>query len=213
MSKFTNLKIRLHGKLTKFLLPNEYKDKFLPTWGAHRFQYDNPSPEHVSIEDIAVSLSRQARFNGHTKFPYWVATHAVDVSRLVAPEYALPALLHDSAESYMGDMIAPLKGYFRGIWEDIEGRVEKAIITSINKTENFQNGQQITYLMNEWIKAADLTALKTEALVLCADNAKDWKHIEKIEASKYPILELTPDQSYNLFMDRYRELVALRKKM
>lgn len=199
-------------KLSRILAPNKHLDRFLPTWGAHRFKYDKPSPEHISIDDIGVSLSRQARFNGHTKFPFWVAIHCVDVSYLVPGECALEAFLHDAAESYMGDVISPLKGYFKGIWEEIEARIEAAIIIAINNKEEFSESQRIRFLMNPWIKAADLTALKTEALVLCADDAKDWQHISDVPASDYEIRNLSCEDAYTLFMNRYEELVAKRKK-
>jgi len=194
------------------LMPNTYKDQFLPTKGAHRFRYDNPSSEHVDIEDIATSLSRLARFNGHTKFPYWVAVHAVDVSRLVPPSVALEALLHDASESYMGDVISPLKGYFKSIWVDIEHKVNAAILQYINERENFPPGRELKYLMNPWIHAADATALKTEAIALCSDDAHSWEHIKDINPENYPIIEYTCSEAYTLFMDRYNELVNLRKK-
>lgn len=200
----------MYLRVLKALLPKQ--DTFLPTWGAHRFRYDKPDPDHVTIEDIAVSLSRQARFNGHTKFPYWVAIHSVEVSYLVPEECALEAFLHDAAESYMGDMISPLKAFFRGIWEEIEARVEKAVMIALNKKEGFTKSQEIKFLMNPWIKAADLSALKTEALVLCADDAKGWEHIENVPACGYTIRDMTCEEARVLFMNRYEELVAKRKK-
>ncbi len=68
----------------------------------------------VLIEDIAHSLSRQCRYNGHVQGFLSVARHCIWVSdRLRELTYPLgvqlQGLLHDAAEAYMGDMIRPLK--------------------------------------------------------------------------------------------------------
>lgn len=63
--------------------------------------------EHKDIDilDIAHALALCNRFAGHTASPISVAQHSVFVSRLCAPQgYALPALLHDASEAYLGDV-------------------------------------------------------------------------------------------------------------
>lgn len=75
----------------------------------------------ITIEDIAHSLSMQARYNGHTPFFYSVAEHSVLVSRRMrdvikrrwnrAPttDEKLAGLLHDAWECYGGDVVSPIK--------------------------------------------------------------------------------------------------------
>jgi len=65
--------------------------------------------DEVDLNDIAISLSRICRYNGHTVHHYSVAQHCVLASYLVEEKDALWALLHDAAEAYLGDIIAPVK--------------------------------------------------------------------------------------------------------
>ena len=80
------------------------------TYTGKIFDLLNPKPEMVCIKDIAHSLAYQCRYTGHTKFFYSVAQHCV----LMAENPDLPGdplqkLLHDAAETYIGDMARPWK--------------------------------------------------------------------------------------------------------
>ena len=85
---------------------------WVQTWSGVRFDILEPSAEMVVWKDIAYSLARQCRFNGHTSRFYSVAHHCVLASKFVDgsdERYALYALLHDAAEAYIGDLPAPVK--------------------------------------------------------------------------------------------------------
>lgn len=73
----------------------------------------NPSPEGIILDDIATALSNTCRYNGHTKRFYSVAEHCIRLSYAVTPSHAMAALLHDAAEAYVGDIIAPLKKFVK----------------------------------------------------------------------------------------------------
>lgn len=65
-------------------------------------------------DDVVVPLSRLARFNGAFPGFYSVAEHSLLVadiirSRRIDPRIELAALLHDAAEAFVGDLIAPIK--------------------------------------------------------------------------------------------------------
>ena len=95
-----------------------------------------PSPLDIEIADIAHGLARVARWNGQTKGPhaFSVAQHSVLVERLVAElsprlarEARLMALLHDSPEYVVGDLISPFKAAVGINYKALEERLQMAI--------------------------------------------------------------------------------------
>lgn len=92
------------------------------TYTDRAFDYDDPQPSSICIEDIAHALSMICRFNGHTDRFYSVAEHSVEVANRidklisrnvyeVHPDISKWAILHDAAEAYTGDVVAPLKWF------------------------------------------------------------------------------------------------------
>jgi len=69
----------------------------------------NPSPSQIVIGDIAHGLAHQCRFNGQTSKFYSVAQHSVLVASILPRELRLAGLLHDASETYLGDVVQPLK--------------------------------------------------------------------------------------------------------
>jgi 5'-deoxynucleotidase YfbR-like HD superfamily hydrolase len=95
-----------------------------------------PSPLDIEIDDIAHGLARVARWNGQTKgaHAFSVAQHSVLVERLVsdlsprlAREARLMALLHDSPEYVVGDLISPFKAAVGINYKALEERLQMAI--------------------------------------------------------------------------------------
>ncbi|HAM57110.1 MAG TPA: phosphohydrolase [Candidatus Rokubacteria bacterium] len=85
-------------------------DSYIVTYTGRRFPYGGEIPDSaISLTDIALALSRICRFGGHIESLYTVAQHSVLVSRWCNPKHALDGLLHDAAEAYVGDLVAPLK--------------------------------------------------------------------------------------------------------
>lgn len=82
---------------------------WMQTYTGRPFWPLDPRPEDVYPADIAHALSMICRFGGHSKVMYSVAEHCLIMSRIVTPEHALWALLHDATEAYVGDMVRPLK--------------------------------------------------------------------------------------------------------
>jgi uncharacterized protein len=96
----------------------------------------DPSPLDVEIVDIAHGLARVARWNGQTRGeqPLSVAQHSLLVEAIlghVAPEAGretqLMALLHDTPEYVIGDIISPFKAAVGDAYKSVETRLLAAI--------------------------------------------------------------------------------------
>lgn len=120
----------------------EYEDDSHPVVWMQTFTGRKVFPTHVRADDvdlvdIAHALAYQCRFNGHCSTFYSVAEHCVLIAEwimtepsleagsegLTCAELALWGLLHDATETYVGDMISPLKvrmPAFRRIERSIE---------------------------------------------------------------------------------------------
>ena len=105
----------------------------------------------VNIMDIAKSLSKQCRFNGHTTEFYSVAQHSVELLKYYLDENeeeheiirnggpdiygflqkAMTVLLHDASEAYIGDMTSPLK-ILMPDFKKIEYNIDMAIADKFN---------------------------------------------------------------------------------
>lgn len=120
------------------------------TWTGRRFDYLAPAEElakAVCLEDIAHALARICRYGGHVATWWSVADHCLEVSRELEAKateagyeddevayLALVGLLHDAAEAYTGDMVAPLKWACEAVvgpggngWARIARKVEEAV--------------------------------------------------------------------------------------
>lgn len=86
----------------------------------------DPTPDEIEWTDIAASLSKLCRYNGHTSGFYSVAEHCILLADAVPEEFALEALLHDAAEAYVGDLVAPIKSAIPQ-FEEIELKILSAI--------------------------------------------------------------------------------------
>lgn len=93
---------------------------FIITRSGLPFYLETPEVNDFRIEDIAASLARTGRYNGHLTYPddldlvYSVAQHSVYVHNYVEDMHpgmdAGPwALMHDGVEAFYGDMVSPLK--------------------------------------------------------------------------------------------------------
>lgn len=83
--------------------------RFITTHRGREVDPFNLRVDQVDIYDIAHSLARLCRYNGHCRGWLSVARHSVSVARACPPNIQLYGLLHDAAEAYLGDLPPQLK--------------------------------------------------------------------------------------------------------
>jgi hypothetical protein len=155
----------------------------------------NPDREAIRIQDIARGLSHTARFGGQSPWPYSVAQHSVLMSRLIEPEFAVLALLHDAAEAYLGDVQRPLKALlpeYRAIEANFEG-----VIADKYSLPWFSGKKSLRY----W----DLRMLATEKIQVLG-TLDYWISTAEVDPAEVRIKRWGPEQAYSRFMARAREL-------
>ena len=164
------------------------------------FNFENPDPYSIQIEDIAHALSNLCRYTGHTREFYSVAQHSVLVSRHVPPRMALVGLLHDATEAYVGDMSRPLK-LLNPAYKVIEDRVWGAICQRFG----------LPLEMPPEIKHADNVMLMTERRDLMPPHnsgADEWHWAKGIPVLPNTIQGLPPYAAKERFLKRFEELLA-----
>lgn len=163
-------------------------------------------PEDIFMADIAISLSRQARYLGHTSEFYSVAQHSVIVSKALPDGLKLWGLLHDAAEAYVGDIIHPIKKALP-LFRAIEDSITSAI------AEHFQlDGDKIP----EDVKAVDTIAALTERRDLLHENSNQDPGWSTMASGLTPftlpkIVPLQPKEAEDLFIRELKTLLAKRE--
>lgn len=167
------------------------------TYSGLPFWVMDPKPEDIRIEDIAHSLAMQCRFNGHTLEFYSVAQHSYIMSHYIAPEFALEALLHDATETYIGDLIKPVKQHCPDYCE-IEANLDRVIRTKFG----------LPLKMSPEVKWLDMMMAVTEKMQLLApQKGVDWGNLPT--PLDIRIDPLSPKEAKACFMNRYKELTQL----
>ncbi len=156
-------------------------EPWIQTWSGHALDLLDPQPSQVWLCDIAMSLERMPRFNGHTTFRTWsIAHHSLLVANLVSQaddeddaSRRLAALLHDAHEAYIGDITSPLK---MALCDLARAPIVDQISRPIQRVIHGRFGLPAT-LPLEWRKAirhADMTALAIEASLFMGPPPRPW---------------------------------------
>lgn len=166
----------------------------MQTYTGRQFYPMDPHPLDVDPVDIAHALSLLCRYNGHVQRFYSVGEHCVLMSEAVAPENALWALLHDATETYVGDMIRPLKRSMPD-YRAAEDRVMRVIAARFG----------IPDAMPAEVKDADNRILLTERAALMRPSGHAWV-VDDLEPLPVTIREWSPVFAEHAYLRRLTDL-------
>lgn len=171
----------------------------------------DPSALDVEIEDVALGLSRVARWNGQTlgEHAFSVAQHSVLVldilhqRRPAAPRpLRLAALLHDASEYVTSDLITPFKSALGSEYKEVEKRVQRAV------NQRFGLPAETPAEWMRIIKAADRAAAFLEAVELAGFSEAEARRVLGFRAAR-PKLDLAAwpaEEARRAFLRRFEAL-------
>jgi 5'-deoxynucleotidase YfbR-like HD superfamily hydrolase len=176
-----------------------------------RLDLIEPSPLDIEIDDIALGLSRVARWNGQTKgdHAFSVAQHSVLVLELLIDReqrandrLKLAALLHDSSEFVTADLITPFKAAIGDAYKSIEHAVQAAV--------NIRFGLP-AQLPADWrvaIKRADRDAAFLEAIQLAGFEEAEARRVFAYRRPRPArrLRSMPPEEARHLFLEKFRFL-------
>lgn len=174
------------------------------TFSGRYFDFDDPRPEQISLEDVAVHLAQTCRFGSATTQFYSVAQHALLVRDTVGewghPELCLPALHHDSHEFMLGDWPTPLKRKLRAAGVTVLDEM----VAKTNVAIGRKFGIDPEMFDHPIIKEADTLALYREAAALKKSRGvgSHWGRAEA--AQPIPLLRTSPGRVALEFVATHR---------
>lgn len=192
--------------------------KSLPTGRAwqrmlsgRRLDLLDPSPLDIEIEDIALGLSRVARWNGQTTGAHGlsVAQHSLLVLDLVDATAVRPvrelrraALLHDASEFVTADLITPFKRVIGDSYKAVELRVQEAVHLRFGLPAR---------LPQEWvgaIKRADGDAAFLEAVALAGFSEAEARRVFRYRRARREgeLVAWPAEEARRRFLDRFEQL-------
>ena len=171
------------------------------TYTGKTFNYLNPTPDMICIEDIAHSISNACRYAGHCNRFYSVAQHSIIVSSLCKDEYKLWGLLHDATEAYLVDVPTPLKPLLPG-YKEIENNIMSVIAKRFG-LEGYQVPKEVKKI-DKQILFVERDCLFNKENIL---NGPVWSEESVTEKIEYEIVEIySPYTARQTFLDEFYKL-------
>lgn len=178
-----------------------------------RLDLAHPSPMDIEIEDIAHGLARVARWNGQTRgeHAFSVAEHSVVVERFVrklepglGPADWMTALLHDSPEYVIGDMISPFKAILGESYKGVEARLQEAVHI------RFGLRTLTPAALKKIVKRADNICAWYEAVQLAGFSTAEADGFFGVppEGWRVKLTPLPPTEAQAAFLKRFGEIQA-----
>ena len=180
--------------------PDEsFKWPWLQTYTGKAFVPADPDPELIDIRDIAIGLSRESRFNGHTQgnHPYSVAQHSVLASQVVPHEMELWGLLHDASEAYCKDLTWSVKTLLPE-YKELENKILRAVAVKFD----------LPWPPPPEIKEADNRLLATEKRDLYPSEPKSWRELP--EPYGFRIIPWSHNDALQQFITEFNHITGQR---
>lgn len=182
---------------------------WIETVSGLRFEFTDPKPEQIYINDIAHALGNNCRFVGQCRKFYSVAEHSWHVARMLEGtplRVQLAGLLHDASEAYITDVASPVKQFMPEYRQ-----MEDVIMAAISKKYGLE------YPPHPAVKQCDIMALSNEAHHLLVSKGNDWdtwKHMKRPPIiDSYRPLGMKPETAAEVFLDKFHELrIAIRNE-
>lgn len=177
--------------------PATGRGPWMQTFTGAAFYLLNPRPEEINPVDIAHALGNLCRYSGAVTCFYSVAEHCWLMSHAVSPPNALPALLHDATEAYLGDVIAPLKlllPQYRGIEDRLAGVIGDRF--------------RLPRTLPVEVKHADRRILLDERAAVMADPQLPWQSTAGLTPLGVRVRCWDPVTAKTMFLQRLAELGA-----
>ena len=177
-----------------------------------RLNLVDPSPLDIEIEDIALGLSRNTRWNGQTLGPHgWsVAQHSdfvVEIVRRLKPRanarLLMAAKLHDASEYVTHDLITPLKSVVGDVFKEVESRLSSAINLRFGLDASTAPADRAL------IKQADIIAAATEAVQLAGFTPSECRSVLNFKEKPLDDVKLVPlpvAEAERKFLEGFRVL-------
>lgn len=143
---------------------------FIFTRSGKRVYFLGNKEKEIDVVDCCYSLARNYRWNGHTTIPWSVAQHSLLVAKMIEElkwrtpvknkELAIiKGLTHDFTESYLGDLVTPVKREIE-LYNNIESELEKKIEETVDIDKDLTEDDR------ELVKRADTLSLIIEAMTI-----------------------------------------------
>lgn len=169
---------------------------WLLTHSGKHFDLIDPQPDMIDVVDIVKGLARESRFAGQTRYYYTVAQHSVMASQIVAPEFAMEALMHDASEAYIKDIPRPLKQLLPE-YRMIEARVQGAICDRFG----------LPPIQSAAVTEADIIMLATERRDLMPEDATEWPILAGVRPLDKRLSAVNYNHAECMFMQRFLEVL------
>jgi len=172
------------------------------------FNFLDPDPDTIHLDDIAESLAKDARYTGKTPGVFYsVAEHSVLCSYVVPDEWKLQALMHDAAEAYTGDFTSPYKKLLATV-TDLPKVVDDRITRAIFKKFGVPIcSEELGGIMSPETHEADGYVYIQERYQIMNQDSNEWWDFHGDPDPEFPEIRCHEWRSAKqLFIKRFNEL-------